>query len=72
MSQEYVNELLSGALAEAFRESIVPSGMIEGGLKDTEGMAGTILTVRSCVHVFPCPYENVAITVLSSLYTGNL
>ena len=71
MSQEYVNEELSGAVAVALRASMVPAGMIDGGLNDIEGIAGTILTVRYCVQVFPLPYVNVEMTVFSSLYTGN-
>ena len=66
MSHENVNEFESGADAVAFNDSIVSTGIIDGGVNVINGFAGIILTVRYCVHVFPWPYEKDAMTVLSS------
>ncbi len=50
-----MNEDESGADADAFSANIVPVGMIDGGVNVIVGVAGIILTVRSCVQVFPFP-----------------
>ena len=55
MSHENVNEFESGADAVAFRESIVSTGIIDGGVNVINGFAGIILTVRYCVQVCPLP-----------------
>ena len=69
-SQEYRIDDESGSDTVAFRFRRVLTGIWEGGENDIDGVAGIILTVNVSEYVW-FPYWNVAMTVFSSLYTGN-